>query len=130
MIQLVLVAVGAAAGSMVFIVAWLRRWTWRRILAANAIVCALAGAVAGALVFGAQESVFSSFLNYGLLGTAAPFASTLLPSSPPRNMSDACQLIRRTGAILAGNTLFCATAASVTYSLVVGSFIYATDVVA
>jgi hypothetical protein len=126
MIHLVLVAVGAAAGSMVFIVAWQRQWNWRQILVTNVVVCALAGAVAGALVFVAHETVLSSFLSYGLFATAAPFASSLLPLSPPRNVSDAWQLIRRTSAILAVNTLFCATAASATYMLVAGSFFYVT----
>jgi hypothetical protein len=125
MIHIVLVAVGAAAGSMVFIVAWQRRWNSRQILVANVVICALAGAVAGALVYVAQENMVSSFLSYGLLGTAAPFASSLLPPSPPRNAPDAWQLIRRSAAILAVNILFCATAASATYMLIAGSIIYA-----
>jgi hypothetical protein len=125
MIHIVLVAVGAAAGSMVFIVAWQRRWNSRQILVANVVICALAGAVAGALVYVAQENMASSFLSYGLLGTAAPFASSLLPPSPPRNAPDAWQLIRRSAAILAVNILFCATAASATYMLIAGSIIYA-----
>jgi hypothetical protein len=124
MIHIVLVAVGAAAGSMVFIVAWQRRWNSRQILVANVVICALAGAVAGALVYVAQENMVSSFLSYGLLGTAAPFASSLLPPSPPRNAPDAWQLIRRSAAILAVNILFCATA-SATYMLIAGSIIYA-----
>jgi hypothetical protein len=124
MIHVVLVAVGAAAGSTAFIVAWQRRWNWRQILGANVVVCALAGGVAGTLVFTAHETVVSSFLGYGLLGTAAPFASSLLTLSPPRDVSEAWQLIRRTAGILAVNALFCGTAASAAYMLVAGSFFY------
>ena len=124
MIHLVLVALGAAAGSTAFILAWQRRWNWRQILGANVVVCALAGGVAGALVFTAHETVASSFLGYGLLGTAAPFASSLLTLSPPRDVSDGWQVIRRTAGILAVNALFGATAASATYMLVAGSYFY------
>lgn len=124
MTQVVLVAVGAAVGSIGLIVAWQRRWDWRQILAFNVGVCALAGAVAGSQVFVAQQTMLSSFLGYGLFGTAATFASSLLPASPPRNVSDAWLLIRRTGAIVAVNALFCATAASATYMLFAGSFFY------
>jgi hypothetical protein len=124
MTHFVLVAVGAAAGSMAFIVAWQRRWDWRRILAFNVVVSALAGAVAGALDFVAQENVVSSFLSYGVLGTAAPFASLLLPPSAPRNVSEAWHVIRRTVGIVLVSTLFCATAASATYMVIAGSFFY------
>jgi hypothetical protein len=124
MTHLVAVAVGAAAGSAGFIVAWQRRWCWRRIVGFNVIVSALAGAVAGALDFFAQENLVSSFLSYGLLGTAAPFASSLLPASAPRTVSDAWKVIRRTAGILAVSVLFCATAASATYMVIGGSFFY------
>jgi hypothetical protein len=124
MIHFVLVAVGAVAGAMAFMVAWQRRWDWRRILAFNVAVSALAGAVAGALDFVSQENVVSSFLSYGVLGTAAPFASLLLPTSAPRDASDAWDVIRRTAGILVISTLFCATAASATYMVIAGSFFY------
>jgi hypothetical protein len=124
MIHFVVVAIGAVAGAMAFIVAWQRRWDWRRILAFNVAVSALAGAVAGALDFVAQENVVSSFLSYGVLGTAAPFASLLLQPSAPRNAADAWQVIRRTAGILVVSVLFCATAASATYMVIAGSFFY------
>jgi hypothetical protein len=125
MTHLVLVAVGAAAGSMGFIVACQHRWGWRRILAFNVGVCALAGAVTGALFFVSEENLLWSFLSYGVLGTAAPFASTLLPPSPPHNVSDGWRFVRRVAGILAVNTLCCATAASATYMLIAGSFFFA-----
>ena len=124
MIHLVLVAAGAAAGSVGFIFVWRRRWDWLQILAFNAGVCALAGAVAGSQVFEGHETALTSFLGYGLFGTAATFVSSLLPASAPRDASDAWRLFRRTAGILAVNTLLCGTIASATYMLIAGSFFY------
>ena len=72
MIHLVLVVLGAAAGSMGFIAAWQHRWGWRTMLAFNAAVSAMAGAVAGALYFASPDNPLHSLLSYGLVGTAAP----------------------------------------------------------
>lgn len=124
MIQVVLVAAGAAAGSAGLIVAWRRRWSWRQILAFNVCLCALAGAVAGSQVLEARETAVTSFLGYGLCGTAATFVSSLLPPSPPHSRADAWRLVRRTAALLAVNALFCGTVAAATYMLVAGSFFY------
>jgi hypothetical protein len=124
MIHLVLVALGAAAGSAVFVRAWQHRWDWRRILTVNVVVCACAGAVAGALDFMSRESVVLSFLGYGLLATAAPFAATLLPLAPVRDNADAWRLVRRTAGRLTLHSLLCATAASATYMVIAGSFFY------
>jgi hypothetical protein len=120
----VLVALGSAVGSVVFLTAQRRRWCWRRILAVNAGICAVAGALAGILIFGASNSVIWSFIGYGVLGTAAPFTSTLVPLSPPHRTSDAWRLISRTGALLAVNALFCATSAMAAYMIVVGGLLY------
>jgi hypothetical protein len=120
MMHVVLVALGAAAGSMAFVVAWQHRWGWRRVLALN--VSALAGAVAGGLLFASQQNLLFSFLSYGLLGTAAPFASSLVPVSSVRNAADAWRLVRRVAGILTVNTICCATAASATYMVIAGTF--------
>jgi hypothetical protein len=126
MIHAVLVAVGAAAGCLGFVVAWQLGWNRRQVLQGNVAVCAVAGVVAGVLVFAAQQNVGSSLLSYGLLGTAAPFASALLPlpKSPPRNVSEAWGLMRRTAASLALNTLLGASATSATYILIVGGVLF------
>ncbi|MEO3761518.1 hypothetical protein ABGB19_24970 [Mycobacterium sp. B14F4] len=124
MTHLVLVALGAAAGSVGPILGWHRRWSRLRVLGFNVAVSALAGAVAGALDFVAQESVVSSFLGSGLLATAAPFASVLVSQAPPRDGPDAWRFIRRAAGVLAISALFCATAASVTYMIIAGSFFY------
>jgi hypothetical protein len=124
MIHVVLVAAGAAVGAVGLIAAWEHRWSWRQIAAFNAGVCALAGAVAGSQVFEAHETALTSFLGYGVFGTAATFVSSLLPSSPPRDVADAWRLIRRTAGVLAANALLCGTVASATYMLVAGSFFY------
>jgi hypothetical protein len=122
MTHVVLVALGAAAGSTAFLVAWRHRWGWRRVLALNVGVSALAGAVAGGLLFASEQNVLFSFLSYGLLGTAAPFASSLVPVSTVRNATDAWRLVRRVAGILSVNTICCATAASATYMVIAGTF--------
>ena len=88
----------------------------------NVGVSALAGAVAGGLFFVTQENLVFSFLSFGLLGTAAPFASLMLPRSPIRDAADGCRLIREVTGVLALNVVCCATAAAGTYMLIAGSF--------
>ncbi|ULE33623.1 hypothetical protein [Mycobacterium sp. IDR2000157661] len=119
-----LVAIGAGAASMVLLVAWRRRWGWRTVLLFNVVVSALAGAVAGALGFVNPESPLAALLSYGLLGTAAPFLSTLLPPTAPRDVAEVWSLLRRSAGILALTTLCGATAASATYMVIAGAFFY------
>jgi hypothetical protein len=124
MTQPLLAAVGAAIGAVMFIFAIQHRWGWRRIVAANAAASALAGVVAGALTFASNESVWSSFLICGVLGTAAPFVSALLPVPPLRNMREVRHLISRSFKLMTANVLICATAASAAYIVLSGSLIY------
>lgn len=124
MISGVLVALGAVVGAVALAASWQAGWGWRQIVYVNTGVSALAGALAGALIFSANQSVLALFLGFGVLQTAAPFASVLLPFPSPQDASEAWRLIRRTCGLLALNCAFCATAASAAYILFSGGAIY------
>jgi hypothetical protein len=120
--QLGYVALGGAVGSGLTVVA--HRWPSgaSRVLAVNAVVCGLLGAFSAA---GVHSAGLTALLGYGVLSTAAPLTSVLLPLPTARDAAHVWGLARRAAVAMATNGIVCAAFATAGYlAVAVGITIY------
>jgi hypothetical protein len=115
-------ALGGALGSGLTVM--VHRWPMpaSRVLAMNAAVCGLLGAFSAT---GAQSAGLTALLGYGVLSTAAPLTSVLLPLPTARDAAQIRGLTRRAAIALATNGIVGAAFATGGYLAVqIGVTIY------
>jgi fluoride ion exporter CrcB/FEX len=112
MSQLAWVAFGGALGSALALALYQWAGSQWRVLAVNTAICAVMGMFAAAAP---HSPALQALLGYGVLSTSVPLTSVLLPLPTIAQPTDAWRLLRRTGAALAINGVFCAAFAMAGY---------------
>jgi hypothetical protein len=116
------VALGGALGSGLTVM--VHRWPTgaSRALAMNAVASGLLGAFSAA---GWHSAALTALLGYGVLSTAAPLTSVLLPLPTARDVANIWGLARRAAIAMATNGIVCAAFATGGYLAVqIGITIY------
>jgi hypothetical protein len=110
--QLLLVAVGGALGSAVFLILYYHPPSQWRVLAVNSGACMV---LASVVTLVPQLGMAFGLVAFGVLTSVAPLTSVLLPMPKILRPADAWRLIRRSSIALAVNAVFCTSFAVAGY---------------
>ncbi|MED5812393.1 hypothetical protein VST63_08470 [Mycolicibacterium sp. 050232] len=111
--DLLLVAAGAATGAPAAVYLYRNADRWR-IVAVNCVVCALLGCVTG-LQATMDSPPVALLFGEGLLVTAAPITTVLLPLTAISDRGDLRRAILRTARLLGITALYCSAFALLGY---------------
>jgi hypothetical protein len=120
--QLLLVALGGALGSAVFLILYYNPPSQWRVLVVNSAACMVLASVVTLIP---QVGTAFGLVAFGVLTSVAPLTSVLLPMPKILRAADAWRLIRRSSIALAANAVFCTSFAVAGYlAAYVGASIY------
>ena len=104
MTQLLLVALGGALGSAVFLILYHHPPSQWQVVAVNSAACMV---LASVVTLVPQVGMAFGLIAFGVLTSVAPLTSVLLPMPKVLRPADAWVLFRRSSIALAVNAVFC-----------------------